>query len=50
MTMPGSRQDVLTVIGATLTAALSVSVPSFSSPDSPQDMHAILSEEVYGHG
>ena len=50
MIIPGPRRDVLTVIDATLTAALSVNVPSFPSPDSPQDMHAILSEEVSGHG
>jgi hypothetical protein len=50
MTMPEPRLDVLTVIDAMLTASLSANVSSFPSSDSPQDMHAILSEEVCGHG
>jgi len=50
MTMSGPRRDVLTVIGATLTAALSANLPSFPFPDPPHHVHAIDSEEVFGHG
>ena len=50
MIMPGIRRDVLTAIGATLTAVLSANVSVYSSLDSPHDVHAIVSEEVSGHG
>jgi hypothetical protein len=50
MTMPGPRRDVLTVIGATLTAALSANLPSFHSPDSPDGVHTLVGESVCAHG
>jgi hypothetical protein len=50
MTMPRPRRDVLTAIGATLTAALSSNLPSFLSQDFPHDLYAIVSEGVRAHG
>ena len=50
MTMPGPRRDVLTVIGATLTAALSANVPSSPSQDSQDGVHTFVVESVYAHG
>jgi hypothetical protein len=50
MTMSGLRRDVLTAIGTTLTSARPANPPSFSSPDSPHDVHVIDSEEGRVHG
>jgi hypothetical protein len=41
---------VLTVIGATPTAALSTNLPSFPSPDFPDGVHSFIGESVCAHG
>jgi hypothetical protein len=49
MTKPRHRRDVLTAIGATFTTAFT-NLISFSSLNSPLEVHAVVSEGVGIHG